>query len=65
MVFAYNASKKESIYILNGAVRSITSQILTLPALYTGDPIQLFMAFVSENGKVVSNSIYLGSGTVA
>ena len=65
MVLAYNPSKKESIYILDGAQRSTTSQILTLPASYTGDTIQLFMAFVSENGKVVSNSIYLGSGTVA
>jgi hypothetical protein len=64
MVLAYNPSKKESIYILDGAARSITSQLLTLPTSYSGDTIQLFMAFVSENG-VVSNSVYLGSGTVA
>jgi hypothetical protein len=65
MVLAYNPSKKESTYNLGGAQRSITSQILTLPTSYTGDTIQLFMAFVSEDGKVVSNSVYLGSGTVA
>jgi len=65
MVLAYNPSKKESIYILDGAQRSTTSQILTLPTSYTGDTIQLFMAFVSESGKIVSNSVYLGSGTVA
>jgi len=65
MVLAYNPSKKESIYILDGAQRSLTTQILSLPTSYTGDTIELFMAFVSENGKVVSNSIYLGSGTVA
>jgi hypothetical protein len=65
MVLAYNTSKKESIYILDGAQRSVTTQILSLPTSYTGDTIQLFMAFISENGKVVSNSIYLGSGTVA
>ena len=65
MVLAYNPSKKESIYILDGAQRSVTTQILSLPTSYTGDTIELFMAFVSENGKVVSNSIYLGSGTVA
>jgi hypothetical protein len=65
MVLAYNPSKKESIYILDGAQRIATTQILALPTSYTGDTIELFMAFVSENGKVVSNSIYLGSGTVA
>ena len=64
MVLAYNPSKKESIYILDGATRSVASQLLTLPTSYSGDTIQLFMAFVSENG-VVSNSVYLGSGTVA
>ena len=65
MVLAYNPSKKESIYILDGAIRSATSQILTLPTSYTGDTVELFMAFVSIDGKIVSNSVYLGSGTVA
>ena len=65
MVLAYNPSKKESIYILDGAQRSTTSQTLALPISYTGDTIQLFMAFITEDGKTVSNSVYLGSGTVA
>lgn len=65
MVLAYNPSKKESIYLLDGAIRTATTQVLTLPTSYTGDTIELFMAFVSDNGKVVSNSVYLGSGTVA
>jgi hypothetical protein len=55
MVLAYNPSKKESIYILDGAIRSATSQILTLPTSYTGDTVELFMAFVSIDGKIVSN----------
>lgn len=65
MVLAYNPSKKESIYILDGAQRSATTQVLSLPASYTGENIELFMAFVSADGKFVSNSVYLGSGTVA
>ena len=65
MVLAYNPAKKESIYLLDGAIRSTTSQVLSLPTSYTGDTIQLFMAFVSDNGSIVSNSVYLGSGTVA
>ena len=65
MVLAYNTSKKESIYILGGAQRSATTQILSLPTSYTGDNVELFMAFITEDGKFVSNSVYLGSGTVA
>ncbi|WP_445957607.1 DUF6266 family protein [Yeosuana sp.] len=63
MVLVYNPSKKESISILNGAVRTIQTQTITIPNTYAGDTVELFMAFVSEDGKTVSNSVYLGSGT--
>ncbi|AOW17114.1 hypothetical protein LPB03_06415 [Polaribacter vadi] len=65
MIIAYNPSKKESISLLDGAQRSATTQTLILPTSYTGDNVQLFMAFISLDSKIVSNSVYLGSGTVA
>lgn len=65
MLAVYNPSKKESIYILDGADRTVGSQTLQLPSTYVGDTVELFMAFVSEDGKLVSNSVYLGSGTAA
>ncbi|CAM1346895.1 DUF6266 family protein [Tenacibaculum insulae] len=65
MVLVYNPSKKESISILDGADRTVGSQIVTIPGTYAGDTVELFMAFVSEDGKTVSNSVYLGSGTAA
>lgn len=65
MVLVYNPSKRESISILDGAGRTIGSQVVTIPNTYAGDTVELFMAFVSEDGKTVSNSVYLGSGTAA
>ena len=65
MVLVYNPSKKESIYILDGADRTAGTQVVTIPNTYAGDTVQLFMAFVSLDGKTVSNSVYLGSGTAA
>ncbi|WP_157209242.1 DUF6266 family protein [Mariniflexile maritimum] len=65
MVLVYNPSKKESISILDGAVRTIQTQTITIPNTYAGDTVELFMAFVSEDGKTVSNSVYLGTGTAA
>ncbi len=65
MVLVYNPSKKESIYILDGADRTVGTQVVSLPSTYTGDAVELFMAFVSDDGYVVSNSVYLGQGTVA
>jgi len=65
MVLVYNPSKKESISILDGADRTVGSQVVTIPNTYAGDTVELFMAFVSEDGKTVSNSVYLVSGTAA
>lgn len=65
MVLVYNPSKKESISILDGADRTVGSQVVTIPGTYAGDTVELFMAFVSADGTQVSNSVYLGSGTAA
>ncbi len=65
MVLVYNPSKKESISILDGADRTVGSQVVTIPNTYVGDTVELFMAFVSADGTQVSNSVYLGSGTAA
>ncbi|WP_283643287.1 DUF6266 family protein [Croceibacter atlanticus] len=65
MVLVYNPSKKESIYILDGALRTAESQTVTIPNTYAGDTVELFMAFISADGSQVSNSIYLGFGTAS
>ena len=65
MVLVYNPSKKESISILDGADRTVGSQVVNIPGTYAGDTVELFMAFVSADGTQVSNSVYLGSGTAA
>jgi len=63
MLLVYNPSKKESISILDGADRSVGTDTVTIPNTYSGDTVELFMAFISENGRRLSNSVYLGSGT--
>lgn len=65
MILVYNPSKKESTYILDGELRTATTQMLSIPNSYTGDTIEVFMAFISEDGSQVSNSVYLGNGTAA
>lgn len=65
MLLAYNPLKKESISLLNGAQRDASAEIITIPSSYSGDNLELFMAFISEDETELSNSIYLGSGTAA
>jgi hypothetical protein len=64
MLLVYNPSKKESTYILAGSERTAGSEIVSIPNTYSGDTVELFMAFVAVDGKV-SNSVYLGNGIAA
>lgn len=65
MLLVYNPSKKASVSILGGADRTAGSQAVPIPALYVGDTVELFMAFVTAENNTVSNSVYLGSGTAS
>ena len=44
---------------------TLGTETIIIPSTYAGDTVELFMAFVSEDGKTVSNSVYLGSGTAS
>lgn len=65
LLVVYNPAKDESIYDSAGAVRSATSQNLGMPTSYVGDDVEAFIGFLSEDGKEVAYSVYLGSVTVA
>jgi len=63
MLLVYNPSKKESISTIDGNLRTAESETLVIPNTYSGDTVELFMAFIKADGSGVSNSTYLGSGT--
>jgi hypothetical protein len=62
MLLIYNPSQKESIAVLSGATRAAGAQSVSIPATYSGDTVEVFMAFISDDGSQVSNSFYIGSG---
>jgi len=65
LLVVYNPAKDESIYDEAGVVRTATAQSLGMPASYVGDDVEAFIGFISEDGKSVANSVYIGSVTVA
>lgn len=65
MVLVYNPVKNEAVYLIDGIYRSTESQTLTVPNLYSCDTVYAFIAFISEDGKEVSNSKYVGEVVVA
>jgi hypothetical protein len=63
MVLAYNPLKGESIYQTEISIREDLSQTVILPNSYAGDEMHMFIAFMTADDVLVSNSIYIGSGT--
>jgi len=65
MTLIYNPVKKESVVKLIGTSRFILSQMIAIPSNFSGDTIHVYTAFVSDDGKLISDSSYVGSGTAA
>lgn len=65
LLVVYNATKDQAIYDTAGAARSATSQTLAMPNDFIGDDVEAFIGFIREDGKEVSDSVYIGSVTVA
>jgi hypothetical protein len=57
---AYNPVKDQFVIASGVAARSSLSYEMALPIEFSGDSVQLWMAFVSANKKEVSTSDYLG-----
>lgn len=65
MVLVYNPSRNEAVFVTDGSLRSAGTHTITVPNMYSGDNVFAFISFISEDGKQVSNSRYIGSVVVA
>lgn len=64
LILIYNQTKKECVFTTAGPVRSAGTESIPLPPEYSGDDVEVFLGFVSEDRTKVANSSYLGSVTV-
>ena len=64
MLLVINPTKKEAVFITDGVARTTEEQLLTVPANYSGDDVECFIAFMALDGTV-SNSKYIGSVNVS
>ena len=61
MYVVYNPTKVDAVFETAGADRSVKTQVADLPAEWIGDTVQIYLAFITADGKDVANSAYLGS----
>jgi len=64
LLLAYDTSTGTVVYNTAGASRSIGEQSLTVPAELSGGTFETFLGFISEDGALVANSVYVGSITL-
>jgi len=65
LVAVLNPEKDEAITNDAGAARTAGTQTVVLPVDWSGDSVVAYLGFISEDGKEVANSVYLGNITIA
>lgn len=63
-ILVYNETKAEAISAKTGASRFDGSYQIQLPPSYQNETVEVFVSFISEDGKELSNSVYAGSVTI-
>ena len=65
LIVAINPARAEAVYETAGSQRSTGAHEIAVPADWLGESIEVFLGFITEDGKEVANSVYLGSVAVA
>lgn len=60
----YNPLKDQFVVLTNAAARSALTYSLLVPGDFSGDDVHCWISFVAANGKMASDSFYVGEFTV-
>jgi len=61
LVVVYNDTKTDAVYEVAGVTRPTALQAIPLPAEWIGDSVSVYLGFITEDGKNVANSVYVGA----
>jgi len=64
LLLAYHTDTGTVVYNTAGASRTTGVHALTVPSELSGGTFETFIGFISEDGSLVSNSVYVGSVTL-
>ena len=65
LIVVLNPTRAESVFDTGGNQRVAGTEDITVPADWVGESVEVFLGFMTEDGKDVANSSYLGSVVVA
>ena len=64
MVVAINPARGESLYITDGASRSDGNVEMAISPYWTGDDVEVYLAFISEDEQNIAASVHCGTVTI-
>lgn len=64
IVLIYNPAKKRYLFNVRGEIRSAEHYDFSVPENFSNDDVHVYMAFITRDKRLVSNSEYLGTVTV-
>jgi len=65
LIAILNPTRGEAMFDAGGNQRTAGSEEIAVPADWVGEDVEVYLGFISEDTKSVSNSVYLGTVTVA
>ena len=65
LIAIVNRTEGEAVTVSEGAERKTGMQTIALPARWTGDTVDAYIGFISDDGMEVADSVYLGNILVA
>lgn len=64
LLLIYNEDRNEVVFVTEGVTRDAGSQTITVPNSFGNNTVYGFISFISEDGREVANSKYVGSVNV-
>lgn len=61
MILIYHPSKSEVVYETSGSDRGVGSHQISVPKEWKDETVEVFISFISEDGRDLSNSLYVGT----
>ena len=65
MPLVFNKDKGEAVFNTAATTRADGTTDVNVPANWAGNKVEVYLGFVSADGKSVANSVYLGEKTLA
>ncbi|WP_442589895.1 DUF6266 family protein [Pedobacter sp. AW31-3R] len=60
MLLAYFPKSKDAVYVTGGAARHVGKDLLNLRGIKKGEDAEVYISFLTDDRKNISNSVYLG-----